>query len=77
MQHDKALHIIAGTVAGTIGYIAAHFLSHDPWIGALVAGVIAGAVKEVWDSTGKGTVDHMDAVATVAGALPLVLVGAL
>ena len=57
---DKITHTLAGAA------IAAALL---PWgvIPALLAVVVAGIGKEVYDATGRGTPDIMDAVATVAG----------
>lgn len=62
IAHDKALHVIAGVV------VFAVFQFVSPLVGLLMA-TTAGVVKELYDSTGKGTVDVMDVVYTVAGGL--------
>lgn len=62
MQVDKKLHLAVGGLLG----LAAIF---HPGFG-IVAAVLAGAVKEAWDgATGRGTVDPLDFVATVAGGV--------
>lgn len=59
---DKLLHFLVGAV------IAAAILPLDI-VAAAVAVVVAAVGKEVWDSTGRGHVEALDAVATVAGGL--------
>lgn len=56
----KITHTIAGAA------IAAALL---PWgvIPDVLAVVVTGAGKEVWDAQGHGTPDHIDALVTVAG----------
>jgi len=60
MQLDKITHALAGAA------IAAALL---PWgvIPALLAVVVAAAGKELWDAQGHCTLDHIDALVTVAG----------
>ena len=57
---DKITHTLAGAA------IAAALM---PWgiIPAVLAVVLAGAGKEVWDAQGHGTPDRIDALVTVAG----------
>lgn len=57
---DKITHTLAGAA------IAAALL---PWgvVPALLAVVVAAVGKELWDATGRGTPDHIDALVTVAG----------
>ena len=63
MQRDKILHFIAGAA---ISAIVSMLLT--PAIG-LVAGVLAGAAKEIRDKhTDGATADWMDFVATAGGA---------
>lgn len=59
---DKLLHTLAGAA------IAAAMM---PWgvIPAVLAVVVAGAGKEVWDAQGHGTPDHIDALVTVIGGV--------
>lgn len=60
MQLDKITHSLAGAA------IAAALLPLGV-IPAVLAVVVAGAGKEVWDAQGHGTPDSVDALATVAG----------
>ena len=60
MQIDKITHTLAGAA------IAAALMPFGV-IPAVLAVVVAGAGKEVWDAQGHGTPDHIDALATVAG----------
>ncbi len=57
---DKAAHLIAGLVIYCL-------LAWASPTAGLAACVIAGALKEAWDSTGRGHVEFLDFVATVAG----------
>lgn len=61
---DKLLHLIAGVLAGVLGYT----LTQDHR-GALLAAFIAGGVKELYDSANPAThtVDPWDWAATFAG----------
>ena len=69
---DKAQHVSYGAALGLVGAIISTALGQPAWLGALVLPACAGVLKEVRD----GTPDVWDAVATVAGALPCVVVGA-
>lgn len=67
---DKTAHFLAGA---TIAALPTAY-GVDPIIGFAVACAL-GILKEAYDSTGRGTPDINDAIATVAGAatvLPLV-----
>lgn len=57
---DKITHALAGAA------IAAALM---PWgvIPAVLAVVVAGVGKEVWDAQGHGTPDRIDALVTVIG----------
>lgn len=71
---DKANHFLYGTVAAVVGTYAAAFFGVEPRTGAVLAATIAGVGKELYDYVSKqGTPDPMDAVATAAGALPVIL----
>lgn len=59
---DKRLHTLAGFIISLV------FGVWFPWIG-IGLGVVAGAVKEYWDSRGHGCVELLDFVFTVIGAL--------
>ncbi len=63
MQRDKVLPFAAGAVVAS----AAYALTGSLW-GAVLAAALAGAAKEAYDATGRGTVDRWDFIATVAGA---------
>ena len=62
MPKDKRLHMIGGALIMAAGL----YLSGDTLLSmALVTTVALG--KEVWDASGHGTPEVMDAIATVAG----------
>lgn len=85
-MNDKLLHFSAGFLASLLG--VAVWLSSPtsidalPWFACLAAGV-AGLTKEAADwmdnraRPGMHGVEFWDFVATLAGALPVVLVGYL
>lgn len=60
---DKLLHFAAGALVGAI---------FRAWLGPMAgacAGIVAGALKEVYDWRRGGTVDPADFVVTVFGAV--------
>lgn len=66
IPQDKLLHFIAGAL---IVALCASVKAFAPY--AWVAGVIAGALKEFFDSWGNGSVEVLDFAATTAGALTM------
>lgn len=61
-QSDKASHIVVGR-----GFSAAVTqATGDPWVGC-AATIALGIGKELYDSTGRGTPEALDALATGAG----------
>lgn len=74
IAHDKLLHFAAGTLSGLPAIALGYFVpALAPWAWALLLAVAVGVGKEIYDYASGGTVDHMDTVATVAGAMPVVL----
>ena len=73
IPHDKLLHAAAGNIAAGAACVAQAVAFGAPtWWAALGAAAAAGVTKELWDSAHPGhAVDPWDAVATIAGALPL------
>ena len=63
---DKLLHFIAGAL---IVALCAFVKGFAPY--AWVAGVVAGMLKEFFDSRGNGSVEALDFAATTAGALTM------
>lgn len=63
---DKLLHFIAGAL---IVALCAFVKGFAPY--AWVAGVVAGVLKEFFDSRGNGSVEVLDFAATTAGALAM------
>ena len=61
---DKLYHFAAGLIIG--GGVA--YLTHRADCG-VGAAALAGIAKELWDSKHGGTVETMDAVATVIGGV--------
>lgn len=68
---DKQAHFLAGAaIAATL----ALYTGLPLW--GILACIVAGVGKELYDLTGRGTPDVMDALATIAGSvvvLPLYL----
>ena len=64
MPTDKILHLLAGSTIAALVY---------PFgiLWAIAAVSIAAVGKEIYDSTGRGNVELMDAVATLAGGVVL------
>ena len=69
IPHDKLLHFIAGAL---IVALCAFIKGFAPY--AWVAGVIAGMLKEFYDSRGNGSVEVLDFAATTAGALAMQMI---
>lgn len=66
IPQDKLLHFIAGAL---IVALCAFIKGFAPY--AWVAGVVAGMLKEFYDSRGNGSVEILDFAATTAGALTM------
>ena len=69
---DKVSHFLAGAA---ITAIVTLYTGVPLW--GVLACIIAGVGKELYDLTGRGTPDIMDAVATVLGAvviLPYIII---
>lgn len=66
IPQDKLLHFISGAL---IVALCSFIKGFAPY--AWVAGVVAGALKEFYDSRGNGSVELLDFAATTAGALTM------
>lgn len=66
IQQDKLLHFIAGALIVAL-YASVKGFAPYAW----VAGVVAGVLKEFYDSRGSGSVELLDFAATTAGALTM------
>lgn len=66
IPQDKLLHFIAGAL---IVALCASVKAFAPY--AWGAGVVAGVLKEFFDSRGNGSVEVLDFAATTAGALTM------
>ena len=62
IPRDKLLHFVAGSICSAFIYAVSGNLTL-----AIVASVALGIAKEIYDSRGHGTVEVLDAVATVVG----------
>ncbi len=69
IEKDKMLHFVVG---GVIAIVVITFTGIPFW--GVLASLIAGISKEVWDSTGRGTPDVYDIVATLIGGIAIALV---
>ena len=68
IKADKLLHFIAGLlIAEVVAGAFSHFARLYALIIGLVASVVAGYLKEMWDSKHNGVVSDKDFVATVIG----------
>lgn len=78
MTQDKILHAAAGfliaSIAGALAWLSG-WPAHHLW--AALAAMVAGLTKEAWDSTGRGNVDGLDALATAAGGIIAAIIIAL
>lgn len=75
LAHDKANHYVYGTAAAVIGAHAAGFFGADMRVGAVAAAMAVAGAKELYDYTSKkGTPSSGDWLATVLGAVPVILV---
>lgn len=66
IPQDKLLHFIAGAL---IVALCSFIKGFAPY--AWVAGVVAGMLKEFYDSRDNGSVEVLDFAATTAGALAM------
>lgn len=64
IPQDKLLHLVAGSIASALAYLIFQNLTL-----AIGVSVVFGVGKEVYDSRGHGTVEVLDAVATVFGGV--------
>ena len=64
IPQDKIKHFIAGAITSIVVYVA----TFDATI-AVSLSALLGVGKEVYDSRGHGTVEVLDAVATVLGGV--------
>lgn len=68
--NDKRKHFYSGRAAGVLGEAFCESIEMDNlFLCRLSAATIAGVLKEVYDSTGRGNVEVNDALATSAGAI--------
>lgn len=61
-QSDKRKHLCAGFIISMVVGVLV------PWCG-IVAAIIAGAIKEWWDSRGHGCVELLDFLCTTIGGI--------
>ena len=64
IPRDKLLHFIAGAIASIVVYVVTFNVTT-----AVAFSALLGIGKEVYDSRGHGTVEVLDAVATVVGGV--------
>ena len=72
LAHDKCKHVVLGLLVYLLASIGCQYLGLHAGF-ALIPVLIAAVGKEVLDHFFGGTVDPMDAVATMAGAVPYLL----
>lgn len=62
-KKDELLHLIVGAIIALLGSWLVG------WMPGLLLSVVAGGLKEYWDSKGHGCVELMDFIATVVGGI--------
>lgn len=70
---DKYAHFSWGVIIATITTGAAMYLGINCISAAIVSTTVIGIAKEIYDGDTKGSSDVYDAVATSAGAIPIVI----
>jgi uncharacterized membrane protein YccC len=70
MKSDKLGHLVVGAgIAIAIGLLTCQWIGpQKAAVAGLAVGILAGAIKEGVDSTGRGTVEAADFMFTGAGA---------
>lgn len=71
IQKDKVFHFVAGAVISAGSSIVMYKVTHKKNASILIgigAGCLAGAAKELYDSTGRGDADSKDLLWSCAGA---------
>lgn len=73
-QEDKQLHFMAGNVAGALGYMKS-YEKHGDVKRAMITGVClafaAGVMKEMYDASQGGYIEHGDILATTLGGITI------
>ena len=73
-QPDKQLHFAAGNIAGAAGYIWS-YEKHGDKKRAMITGICtafaAGVLKEMYDASTGGYVEHADVLATTLGGITM------
>ena len=72
LAHDKCKHVVLGLLVYLLAAIGCQYLGLHAGF-ALIPVLIAAVGKEIADHFFGGTVDPWDAVATMAGAAPIIL----
>jgi len=74
IPEDKKLHFAAGNIAGAAGYVWS-YNKHQDKKRAIITGVCtafaAGVMKEMYDATFGGYVEHGDVLATTLGGITI------
>jgi|TARA_R100001163_G_C5053148_1_gene189724 uncharacterized protein YfiM (DUF2279 family) len=74
IPEDKKLHFAAGNIAGAVGYTWS-YKKHQDKKRAIVAGICtafaAGVMKEMFDASTGGYVEHGDVLATTLGGITI------
>lgn len=75
-EQDKQLHFAAGNIAGATGYIWS-YQKHQDKKRAIITGVCtafaSGVLKEMYDASQGGYVEHDDILATTLGGITISL----
>lgn len=75
LPRDKANHAVYGSAIFAVGALAAIPVGLSPVLVGVILVTVLAVGKEAYDKvTGKGVLDYYDAVATIAGALPVAAV---
>lgn len=75
LDKDKGNHYVYGSAIFVIGYLLGLQTGIHPVLSGVALVLIVAVGREAYSRvTGKGTYDPLDAVATVAGAIPAAIV---
>ena len=73
-EQDKQLHFAAGNIVGAAGYIYS-YNKHQDKKRAMITGICtafaAGVMKELYDGSSGGYIEHEDILATTLGGITI------
>lgn len=78
IPYDKALHFVYGVLISVAASVFSMHSGLPAAVAAFSAALAFGVMKEAYDwITGRGTLDALDVLATVAGSVPIAILAQL